>query len=303
VLNRFQGEAGKRLRLQALASQKLVAGNHKLAEELDAKAQLMPVPKGQILIEQNESDNDVYLILAGAFDISVNGRIIRRRVPNDHVGEMAAIEPTQRRAATVVATEDSLVAKLTESDFAELGGRYPEIYLYIARELARRLLQRNVLISQAREKIRVFIISSVESLGVARAIQNAFAHDPFLTVIWTDGVFRASNYTLQSLEDAVDNSDFAVAVAHADDITESKGKAWPAPRDNVIFELGLFMGRLGKARAILMEPRDEGVKLPSDMAGVTTIPYRYAKGSDAAALMGPACNNLREYILRLGPNN
>jgi len=303
VLNRFQGQAGRRLRLEAFAAQKLVAGNRPLADELDAKAQLMLVREGQILIQQGAADNDVYLILAGAFDISVNGRVIRRRVPNDHVGEMAAVEPTQRRSATVVAAEDSVVAKLTEADFAELGKQYPEIYLYIARELARRLLQRNALIGQARDKIRVFIISSVESLGVARAIQNAFAQDPFLTIIWTDGVFRVSNYTLQSLEDAVDNSDFAVAVAHADDITESKGKAWPAPRDNVIFELGLFMGRLGKARAILMEPRDEGVKLPSDMAGVTTIPYRYTKGPDAAALIGPACNNLREYILRLGPNN
>jgi CRP/FNR family cyclic AMP-dependent transcriptional regulator len=216
---------------------------------------------------------------------------------------MAAVEPAQRRSATVIAAEESVVAKITEADFAELGRSYPEIYLYIARELARRLLQRNALIGQARDKIRVFIISSAESLDVARIIQNAFAHDPFLTVIWTDGVFRVSNYTLQSLEDAVDNSDFAIAVAHADDITESKGKAWPAPRDNVIFELGLFMGRLGKSRAILMEPRDEGVKLPSDMAGVTTIPYRYAKGPDAAALMGPACNHLRDHILRLGLNN
>jgi CRP/FNR family cyclic AMP-dependent transcriptional regulator len=303
VLNRFQGDAGRRLRLEAFAAQKLVAGNRLLADALDAKAQLLQVHQGQVLIEQGAADNDVYLILAGAFDINVNGHVIRRRIPNDHVGEMAAVEPAQRRSATVIAAEESVVAKITEADFAELGRSYPEIYLYIARELARRLLQRNALIGQARDKIRVFIISSAESLDVARIIQNAFAHDPFLTVIWTDGVFRVSNYTLQSLEDAVDNSDFAIAVAHADDITESKGKAWPAPRDNVIFELGLFMGRLGKSRAILMEPRDEGVKLPSDMAGITTIPYRYAKGPDAAALMGPACNYLRDHILQLGLNN
>lgn len=125
-------------------------------------------------------------------------------------------------------------------------------------------MQRNVLVNATREKIRVFIISSVESLDVARTVQNAFAHDPFTTVIWTDGVFKVANYTLQSLEDEVDNSDFAIAIAHADDMTESRGKSWPVPRDNVVFELGLFMGRLGKARAILMEPRDDGVKLPSE---------------------------------------
>lgn len=164
-------------------------------------------------------------------------------------------------------------------------------------------MQRNALVNVTREKIRVFIISSAESIAVARIIQNAFAYDPFTTVIWTDGVFKIANYTLQSLEDEVDNSDFAIAIAHSDDLTESRGKSWPAPRDNVIFELGLFMGRLGKNRAILMEPRDEGVKLPSDLAGITTIPYRYQKGNDAAAIMGPACNVLRDHILRLGPNN
>ena len=78
---------------------------------------------------------------------------------------------------------------------------------------------------------------------------------------------------------------------------------WPAPRDNVIFELGLFMGRLGRARAILMEPRAAKLKLPSDLAGLTTIPYRFEAGRDAAPLIAPACNELRDHIARLGPNN
>lgn len=201
------------------------------------------------------------------------------------------------------AAEDAVIARLSEADLSDLGHRFPEIYRCIARELSRRLMQRNALVNATREKIRVFIISSAEALIVARTIQNAFARDPFTTVVWTDGVFKISNYTLQSLEDEVDNSDFAIAIAHADDMTESRGKEWPAPRDNVIFELGLFMGRLGRHRAILMEPRDEGVKLPSDLAGITTIPYRFQKDSDTAAVMAPACNSLRDHILQFGPNN
>jgi CRP/FNR family transcriptional regulator, cyclic AMP receptor protein len=124
--------------------------------------------------------------------------------------------------------------------------------------------------------------------------QNAFEHDPFTTVVWTDGVFRVASYTLESLETQVDNSDFAIAIAHSDDFTESRGAVWPTARDNVIFELGLFMGRLGRARAILMEPRAEKVKLPSDLTGITTIPYRFENGEDAAALLAPACNVLRD---------
>lgn len=303
MIQRFEGNAGKRLKIEALASQKMVGGNRKLAESLADCVELRAVHPGEVLIEQGGNDNDVYLILAGAFDIVVNGRAVGRRVANDHVGEMAAIEPTQKRAASVVVAEEGVVARLTEAELAKLGTRYPEIYRSIAKELSRRLMQRNTLVNTTRDKIRVFIISSAEALDVARIIQNAFAYDPFTTVIWTDGVFKVANYTLQSLEDEVDNSDFAIAIAHADDLTDSRGKAWPAPRDNVIFELGLFMGRLGKERAILMEPRDEGVKLPSDLAGITTIPYRFQKGKDAAAIMGPACNVLRDHILRLGPNN
>jgi len=279
----------------------MIAGNRQLAEVIADSVELKAIRPGDLLIEQGGNDNDLYLILAGVVNIVVNGHIIASRRANDHVGEMAAIEPTQKRSASVVVAEEGVVARLTEADLAKYGSIYPEIYRSIAKELAQRLMQRNAFVNIVREKIRVFIISSIESLPVARIIQNAFAYDPFTTALWADGVFKVANYALQSLENEVDNCDFAIALAHADDLTQSRGENWPAPRDNVIFELGLFMGRLGKERAILMEPRDEGVKLPSDLAGITTIPYRYQKGNDAAAIMGPACNALRDHITHLGP--
>jgi predicted nucleotide-binding protein len=303
MLQRFEGDEGRRLRVDALAGQKLVAGNRALAEELADLVQLRATPNGEILIQQGAADNDVLFILSGSVNIVVNGRVVGRRFPGDSVGEMAAVEPTQPRAATVVATEDCVVAMLSEPELSKLGGRYSEIFRCIAREISRRLWQRNALVNATRDKIHVFIISSAESLGIARTIQNAFAYDRFTTTVWTDGVFKTASYALQSLEDQVECSDFAIAIAHADDTTESRGKPWPSPRDNVVFELGLFMGRLGKQRAILMEPRDDGVKLPSDLAGIVTVPYRFEKGADAAALMAPACNILREHILGLGPNN
>jgi CRP/FNR family cyclic AMP-dependent transcriptional regulator len=110
-----------------------------------------------------------------------------------------------------------------------------------------------------------------------------------------------TNYTLETLESEVDQADFAIAIAHGDDIAEIREKKWPVPRDNVIFELGLFMGRLGRARAILMEPREDKVKLPSDIAGVTTIGYRYVAGKDEASHIAPAVNDLRSHIQALGP--
>jgi CRP/FNR family cyclic AMP-dependent transcriptional regulator len=303
MIERLCGDAGRRLRTDAFAGQKIVAGNAALASELAELAEISEVKAGVALIEQGDFDNDIYFILAGLFTVMVNGRAVQRRGPGDTVGEMAAVEPVQRRSASVIAHEDSVVGKVSEAALSELGSRYPDIWRFIARELARRLMQRNALVNGMRQKIRVFIISSAEALPIAREIQDAFAHDQFTTKVWTDGVFRVAGYTLQSLEDEVDQSDFAIAVAHPDDTTVSRDVKWPSARDNVIFELGLFMGRLGRQRAILMEPRKEKIKLPSDLAGVTTVSYLYETGSDAAAYMAPACNALRKHILALGPNN
>lgn len=300
MLERYQGEDGERLRIEAALDSKLAKGNRTLAEEIAREAQVRAFKKGETLIEQGGEDNQVYILISGACDVIVNGKVVNHRGPGDHIGEMAAIQPSQARSATILATEPVLAFELSEPLFAKLASAHVDIYKTIAKELARRLLQRNAVTGVPRKRIRVFVISSVEALPIARAIQSAFEYDPFTVVVWTDGVFKVANYTLQSLEDQIDQSDFAIAIAHSDDLVESRESQWPQPRDNVIFELGLFMGRLGRARAILMEPRDEKVKLPSDLAGVTTIPYRYEAGGDAAALLAPACNKLRAHILELG---
>jgi len=299
--DRFEGSAGRRILLETLKEQKLIAGNTELADEVASIGELVDVEAGATIIEQGNDDNDVYLIVAGSFDIVVNNRLVAKRFCNDHVGEMVAIQPTQRRSATVVARENAVVVKLPEHQFADLINKYPQIVRYIAKELARRLEQRNALVTAVSEKIRVFIISSAEALEIARTIQNAFDHDPFNVAVWTDGVFRASHYSIESLERALDQSDVAIAVAQPDDITESRGQRLATPRDNVIFELGFFMGRLGRHRALLVEPRGEEIKLPTDLAGINTITYRY-DAADLTRSLATACNRLRDIIRDLGPN-
>ena len=54
---------------------------------------------------------------------------------------------------------------------------------------------------------------------------------------------------------------------------ESRKKKQAAPRDNVIFELGLFMGALGRERTFIVKPRHVDIKIPSDLLGVTFIEY------------------------------
>ena len=303
MIDRFQGERGHALLVEAMATSKMLVGDMELAAEMANRGQLISVAVGEELIGQGADTNDVFYIISGVCDVLVNGRRVAMRGPSDHVGEMAAIQPTQSRSATVIATEPVIAVKLAEPIFTDIASRNPKLYRAIAQELSRRLLQRNKSIGAFRTKVRVFIICSVEALPIARAIENALEYDPFTVEIWNEGCFKVANYTIKSLEEAVDQADFAIAIAHADDEIKSREKTWPATRDNVIFELGLFMGRLGLERAILMEPRGKDIKLPSDLAGVTTIAYRFQKGEDAASLMGPACNKLRDHIQRLGPDN
>ena len=296
----FKGVGGTARLVDELSTQQLLGGIAGLTEDLAAEGEVVTVAAGETIIEQGGREADVFFILAGRFAIIANRREVAMRGPGDSVGEMTWISPLQRRSATVTARTDGIVLRASSDLMERLGDKHPKLLRRTAREVAKRLLQRNELLRAPNAKPRVFVISSAEALPVARAIESAFAHDPFLTVVWANGVFRVTSYTLETLERELAAADFAIAIAHPDDVTQVRRVDWPTPRDNVVFELGFFMGTLGRDRAILMEPRGEGVKLPSDLAGITTINYRFEPGPDGAAMFAPACNNLREHIMGLG---
>ena len=115
--------------------------------------EVFSIAAGETLITQGGDDNRIYFVLSGKFDVIVNGRRIAGRGPGEHVGEMAAVQPAQRRSADVVAAEQAVVAQLKEELFTDLGNRYPQIFRYVAQELAGRLLQRNALVGTLREEI------------------------------------------------------------------------------------------------------------------------------------------------------
>jgi predicted nucleotide-binding protein len=303
MLDRFTGKNGRRFLEEALASQKLVLGDRALAEELARLVEVLSIPAGSVLIEQGAEDDDVYFILSGTFRIVANARLLAMRGPGEYVGEMAAVQPNQRRSASVISAEEAAVAKLSKQAFARVASRYPVIYQFIAQELSRRLYQRNTLVNIFREKARVLVVAAPDALPVARAIQGAFANDPIEIVVWPNGTFHAASYTLESLEAEVDSFDFAIAVAHADNLTSRHATDWPSARDAISFELGLFAGRLGRARAILFEPREENLRLRSDSVGLTTVTYKFMRASDLTADLKSACDILRDHINKYGPNN
>lgn len=286
--------AEKNALVEALKRHRMVAGNTQLAERIASIGERIEVPVEAAIIQQGDDDNDVYLIIAGSFHIVVNGKTIGRRTATDHVGEMAAILPVQRRAASVVAQEASVVVKLTDAQMAELGEQHPQIWRCFARELAHRLQQRNVAATAVNEKVRILIMAPPEASEIARTIHDAFEKEPFDVVIWTEGLFRGSNYAIDILEAELDRSDIAIAIS---------GPA-AGSHDNIIFELGFFMGRLGRHRTFLIEERRDEIRLPAELAGINTVTYSLALGDgrDLTHALEPASNKLRKIIHELGPN-
>jgi|SRR5579863_371653 len=295
---RFEGDGRPNL-IDALKRQEFVSGDAAMAEAMVKQGELLEFQKGEKIITEGGEDNDIYLLVAGSVSIVIKGYEHKLRNSGQHVGEMAAIEPAQKRSADVVAHDTVVALKLTNPVFMSLGRTFPQIWFPIARELSRRLFQRNEMLSPPNEYAKLFIISSAEALPVAREMQTQLERDVFSTV-WPDGVFFAGGYPLEALEKAVSESDFAVAIAQPDDIVESRGTTQSTLRDNVLFELGLFMGKLSRHRAILVHPRVPSLKIPSDLQGLTLLSYATGKPTEMAARLGPACNEIRKMVKTLG---
>ncbi len=149
------------------------------------------------------------------------------------------------------------------------------------------------------KKPTVFIGSSHEGLDAARKVMVQLSDVADVT-LWTDGVFPPTQGFLQSLINALERFDFAVFVFTPDDKTYSRGNDENSPRDNVTFELGLFMGRLGPTRVFVVRS-NEPLRILSDFSGVTMLKYdaKRSDGNMTAALAVP-CDPIRDAIRDLG---
>jgi len=154
-------------------------------------------------------------------------------------------------------------------------------------------------VASAAERPNVFIASSVEGLPIANAIAEDLQYVADVT-IWDEGVFPLSGGTLNALDAAADEADFAVVVLTADDVTTKRGRDYPSPRDNVLFELGLFMGRLGVERTFMVYSRDEPPALPTDLAGVTAATYAERSDNNIDAEVGPASTEIMSAMRQAG---
>jgi hypothetical protein len=141
----------------------------------------------------------------------------------------------------------------------------------------------------------MFIASSTEASDVAEAVKAQFERRGVEVHIWYEGVFDVNEGTLASLLNLSAFYDFAVAVFSKDDQLRIREREVAVTRGNVIFEFGLFLGRLGPRRAFFIA--EQGVDIFSDWSGITTASY--VRGPNLVAAVGSACTQVSAELEKL----
>ena len=146
-------------------------------------------------------------------------------------------------------------------------------------------------------KPEMFVGSSVEALKIAYAIQENLEDDALCTV-WTQGIFNLSGNALDNLLKAVEKFDFAIFVFQPDDITQIRDNILGTVRDNIIFEFGLFISRLGKDKVFFVIPKNSNdLHLPTDLLGIQPGQYEpQEKDENLLSALGPFCNKIRRQV-------
>lgn len=147
----------------------------------------------------------------------------------------------------------------------------------------------------------IFIGSSGKSRRVAKMLAELLEEEQTPPCqVWSEDVFELGGSTLPSLLRTGEEADYAVMIFGRDDVlVEGESETW-VPRDNVVFESGLFSGLLGPERCFLVVATD--TKLGSDFGGITVArfdPERFEEEPKAA--LRAAANAIVSVVLKGQP--
>ncbi len=110
----------------------------------------------------------------------------------------------------------------------------------------------------------LFIGSSLEGLEVAEYLQQALEGHLEATLS-RQGVFVLGQSHLESLAWACKHSDFAAFVLTSSDIVTEPDGLKHTFGNNILFEIGFFMGGVGRERTFIVYCHDDESVLPSHL--------------------------------------
>ncbi len=149
-------------------------------------------------------------------------------------------------------------------------------------------------------RMRVLIGSSTESLKIATKLQVAM-RESFFPEVWNQGIFSLSSSIIEIFEKKLVEYDIAVFILTPDDISKVRSKEYFIPRDNLIFEIGLSYGVLGRENTFIVMPQGADIKLPSDLLGIIYAEYD-SKAPNLVAEMSCVANLIESAIGATNPN-
>lgn len=154
------------------------------------------------------------------------------------------------------------------------------------------------------DRSKVFLGSSSEGKDAAVRLADELDSSGLTeSTVWTENVFRPGRHVLGSLVDQARKVDFAIMVLSPDDHVESRDATAQAPRDNVVFELGLFMGALGPERTYMVLPGGVDLKLPTDVGGITYLPYPVRGDKNMSAALRGVVIKILDEVRLAGPRD
>jgi predicted nucleotide-binding protein len=237
------------------------------------------------------------LILLGSIRLTQNGNTLQVLQEGEDFGTWPYLFSDPRYKVTATAVADSLLFHIDDERFKQVINRFPRIWKHIARIQVERLQNRNRLLLPQNARVKMFVGSSTERLGSARRLAEYFApdQDTVEVLVW-DTIFGNLEYPLEALTRTLNDWDFAALIWGGEDRTHSRSTVKASPRDNLIFEAGLAIGRLGRRRTFILVPEaaDTSLKIPSDLEQATFLKYRDVTTFDAG-------ERIRKIIHELGP--
>lgn len=146
-------------------------------------------------------------------------------------------------------------------------------------------------------KPEIFIGSSVEGLQIADEIELILQHK-FKVTKWTTGVFNIGNTPLEDLLTQLSKSDFGLFIFSPDDKSIIRNDEYSVIRDNVLYELGLYTGKLGNKNTFIIKPANvpKDFHLPSDLNGINIGDYDNKRIDNLSAAVSPFCSQVTKQI-------
>jgi len=115
-------------------------------------------------------------------------------------------------------------------------------------------------------KPKIFIGSSKDGYTIAEKVKNYLSNTGDCYLWQEPDVWEPNRSTFDNLLRMASYFDFGVFIATADDLTLTNNNLVIEARDNVILEMSLFLGAMGREKSFLLV--ENGIKLPSDFNGI-----------------------------------